>query len=76
MGTTSPLLPKSWTLNSEGFKPKVGTQIVPSVALAFPFEETGILVVFAASMAQTAAVVSSNARYYVQMKKITKVAHS
>lgn len=54
-GTTSPLLPNSLTLRSVALKPKVGTQIVPSVALAVPFCDTGMAVLFAAkSIAQTA----------------------
>jgi hypothetical protein len=71
-----PVLPKSLTLNSSGSKPMVGTQMVPSVALAVPFLEIGMFVEFAASTAQTARVVSASARYYTRFRENTKIANS
>jgi hypothetical protein len=51
----------------------VGTQMVPSVALPVPFLE---IEMFVASIAQTARVVSTNARYHMRMRKNTKVTNS
>jgi hypothetical protein len=50
--------------------------MVPSGALPIPFLEIGMFVALAASIAQTARVVSTNARYHMRMRKNTKVTNS